>query len=329
MIKSENGSFTIEASLTFPLVFLCTLAVIFACLFFYQRVVIHYTAAITAERAAFAWDNSAKDQVTGSFDILRHDGLYWRIFQDHTFDIFHFFTGKRETGLPLPSTRSTENLQGVDKKLQRAANMLSPSVKGELKYTNYLLLRKIETDLEQPAKTPLYVFQWLKRNEVKSTAASYIVEPVEFIRTVDLIRTFVQEIKGRIKPDEAVQMFQEPAFSQREDVQISNHNQAAEYLRRLVNGVEKNMVVSVNPKRTRLVDALDVNGVAHQAFYTFSEFQLKTEQLPKDVELLKQSGQVKGVVWHFFKQSKKDKVELSASFREEVGRIGIVVVIHE
>ena len=31
---------------------------------------------------------------------------------------------------------------------------------------------------------------------------------------------------------------------------------------------------------------LDARGIGHQAFYSMTEFQLRTEQMPKDIELL-------------------------------------------
>ncbi|WP_248925602.1 TadE family protein [Paenibacillus hamazuiensis] len=328
-MRSGDGSFTVEASLTFPLVMLATFAIVFACLFFYQRVALQFAAEQTAERAAFVWDNSAKELETGLFAIGQTDGLYWRTFQDHALDIFHWMTGRTVSGVSLPSGRSGEGLQGAEKKLNRSAGTLSTAVTGDLTYTNYLFLRKVEAKLKQIFVTPLYVWKWLKRDSVHADAASYVVEPAEFMRTVDLIRTFVQEVKDRISPGRASALFQEPSRVPPVDVKITSHAQAADYLRKLVSGIEKEFEVSAEPRRIRRVDALDATGIAHQAFYTFSESQLRNEQLPKDLELLKRGSEIKGVVWHFFKQSKKEKVTLSASFQEELRKKGVIAVIHE
>jgi hypothetical protein len=64
--------------------------------------------------------------------------------------------------------------------------------------------------------------------------------------------------------------------------------------------------------------------VAHIAFYTFTENQLRSEQMTKDFELLKQGSQVKGVVWHFFKKNAGPSDKL----RRELENKGIAVVIH-
>jgi hypothetical protein len=160
-----------------------------------------------------------------------------------------------------------------------------------------------------------------------SAAFSYVVEPAEFVRTVDLARSFIREIQGRIKPSEVAGWLTEPSSLPDEPNVISSEKQAAAYLRRIVNGTAATIPIDLNTNR--VVDALDSSRVAHQAIYTFSESQLRTEQLPKDVALLRSGAVVKGVVWHFFKQTKKDKVELSRSLREELSRNGIIVVIHD
>ncbi|MNG35597.1 hypothetical protein D3C84_1223800 [compost metagenome] len=59
-----------------------------------------------------------------------------------------------------------------------------------------------------------------------------------------------------------------------------------------------------------------------------TEAQLRTEQLPKDVELLQQDPTVKGIVWHFFKKDASGKGMPTDTFRKELERKGIVVVIH-
>jgi hypothetical protein len=142
-----------------------------------------------------------------------------------------------------------------------------------------------------------------------------------------LTRTFVEEVKGRIKPAAALQTMVEPQSSPEQAAVINSHSSAARYLRTLVNGKEQ--TIQVKQGIQRVVDAMDANQVAHQAFYTFNESQLRNEQLPKDKDLLSNGSIVKGVVWHFFKQSKNAQVKLTPSFRQELERNGIVIVLHE
>ena len=75
----------------------------------------------------------------------------------------------------------------------------------------------------------------------------------------------------------------------------------------------------------RKIDVLDRDGIAHEAKYTLNAGDAR-QQLRKDAELMRR-GEVKGVVWHFFR-TKNGSVSLSASLRKELERNGIVVIIH-
>ncbi|UUZ79242.1 hypothetical protein LJK88_29100 [Paenibacillus sp. P26] len=162
---------------------------------------------------------------------------------------------------------------------------------------------------------------------MEADASSFITDAAETIRLTDFTRTFIGEIKDRIKPKDALGVMKEPATVPKEPVRISSHAQAAAYLRTLVGG--EATVMQVNPGTKREVDALDANGVAHQAYYTFNEKNLREVQMPKDAESLKSGTQVKGVVWHFFKLSKEDRVKLTQTLKRDLESRGIVVIFHE
>ncbi|WP_165452284.1 TadE/TadG family type IV pilus assembly protein [Paenibacillus thalictri] len=328
LFRKETGTFSIEATLTFPLIVLLTFSVVFACLFFYQKVTVYHTASVAVQRAAFVWDNSAKDPVTGQFDVQHNDGLYWRLFQDDALDIFKLMFGVKKAEVTLPASSNAGSTGVAAKKLLTVSGGMAPSVTGQLIYTNRLLLRTVEAHLSQPFRAPAQVQGWLHLHRVTAEEAAYVVEPVELIRTVDLIRTFIQEVKGLISPKAAAELLQEPGKLEQQAPVFSSHEQAAAYLRKLVTGTEQKIIIAAAPERVRLVDALDANGIAHQAYYSFTEKQLLEEQLVKDVDMLKQ-GKVQGVVWHFFKQKSKDKVLISDSLRSELLKKGISVVIHE
>jgi hypothetical protein len=306
---------------------MCTFVVVFVSLIGYQKVITHYSAAVTTERAAYIWDNSFRDLETGSFDVSNNDGLYWRTFHDQAYDLFHLFTGSQKSSISLPAAVTNGSGQLANEKLSEAAARLSPAVQGKLVYTNYWIIRKVEASLSKPVDVPPFLRSISRMKMASSAAFSYVVEPAEFVRTVDLARSFIREIQGRIKPSEVAGWLTEPSSLPDEPNVISSEKQAAAYLRRIVNGTAATIPIDLNTNR--VVDALDSSRVAHQAIYTFSESQLRTEQLPKDVALLRSGAVVKGVVWHFFKQTKKDKVELSRSLREELSRNGIIVVIHD
>ncbi|QGS68926.1 hypothetical protein CV093_12355 [Oceanobacillus sp. 143] len=85
-MKDDDGAFTIEASLVFPILLMLTLSFILFAIVIYQQSVLHYSANTVAERVAFVWDNSDKDIDTGAFDKYTTfdggDGLYWRLTND-------------------------------------------------------------------------------------------------------------------------------------------------------------------------------------------------------------------------------------------------------
>ncbi|GAA4878806.1 hypothetical protein GCM10023310_68600 [Paenibacillus vulneris] len=308
-----------------PVILLSTLSLLFLALYVYQTSSAFQNAGVAADRAAFIWDNSKKDVITGDYPVDQNDGLYWRLHSDSMSDLFRFLIPNAAAQITLPAATKGSDT-GPEGKLTKVGRSLSPDWSGTMSYMNSGISREVTVNLEKPFRSPQFMIRKLQQ-QVTSTASAQVVDPVEGIRLIDLTRTFIQEIQGKIKPDAALKTMVEPKSVPDPAAVINNHESAASYLRTLVNGKEQTMVVNGSTKR--VVDALDANKVAHQAYYTFNENQLRKEQMPKDAALLRDGGQVTGVVWHFFKLSKQDKVKLSNGLRQELERQGIVVVIHE
>ncbi|WP_245855614.1 hypothetical protein [Paenibacillus rigui] len=325
LVCCEKGTFTLEASLVLPVILLSTILLLFLGLYVFQTSSAYQTAGLAADRAAFVWDNSRKDPVTGAFNISETDGLYWRLHNDSMSDLFRWLIPHAGAKVALPTT-GISNDRGPEGKLQHAGALVSSEWDGSMMYQNNGIFKKVAVQLEKPFHSPVYARERVKQ-QVASDADAQVVDPVEWIRLIDFTRTVVQEIQGRIKPKDALLAMVEPQSIPEPRAVITSHDSAANYLRTLVNGKEETIQVDASTKRT--VDAMDANRVAHQAFYTFNENQLRTIQMPKDEQLLRNGTQVKGVVWHFFKLSKKDQVKLTQGLRSELERKGIVVVLHE
>ncbi|SFL83689.1 hypothetical protein SAMN03159341_110171 [Paenibacillus sp. 1_12] len=308
-----------------PLILISTLSLLFLALFVFQSSSAQQSAGIAADRAAFVWDNSTKNTVTGAYNVGEDDGLYWRLHSDSISDLFAFLIPNAASQITLP-TAVTNGDRGPEGKLRRVGAAISKEWKGTIQYRNSGIFREVSIYLNKPFHTPKYA-EKLLFHDVESSAQAQVVDPVESIRIIDLTRTFISEVKGRLSPRAAVETFTEPTSVPEQRVVIDSHASAVKYLQTLVNG--KAITVKVNAATERHLDALDANQVAHQAFYTFTESQLRQVQMPKDAELLQEGTQIKGVVWHFFKQSNRDTVILSAGFRQELQRKGIVIVIHE
>ena len=93
LLEMNKVRFTLEASLVFPAILICTVTLLFVGMYAYQHVYMGQLARSAAEKLAFTWNNSHKDVTTGSFNPQETDGLYWRLTQDNVSDLFGLLSG--------------------------------------------------------------------------------------------------------------------------------------------------------------------------------------------------------------------------------------------
>ncbi|NBI27862.1 TadE/TadG family type IV pilus assembly protein [Chengkuizengella marina] len=322
-MKDRRGNFTIESTLVLPIIFIVTLSTLFLSLFIYQKVILYSISSLTAERISFNWDNSFKDPITGRVSSETLDDLYWRAFQDSISQIFLFGSNEREVVLELPIQNNANGSSSVLKKMQNSAHLLSDSFIGKIVYSNHLVSRKVSVELNRFIQIPKVMKM---NNHVYSYVESSITEPVEFIRNIDLLRTYIQELKQRKINQNKVKDAFNQFFDFESPTSFAKHGDAAIYLEKLVKGNKYKLHTSYG---IRKIDALDSNGIAHQAYLTFNENQLRS-QMVKDIELLNNGEEVRGVIWHFFrKHNQTVTVGPSKAFVSELESKGIVVVIHD
>jgi hypothetical protein len=325
LLKGTLGSFTIESSLIFPLIFMVTLILIFGSLIFYQKAGLYYTASTLVDRTAYVWDNSYKDPYTGSFEPGQNDGLYWRISNDSVSDMFGFAVQNTPMVLQFPGQLSEEGLNLPLKKLQIGANQLSEGISGTLTYTNHWFDRRIKVKLQSWLHLPSFAESYIS-DQIYVEADSGVVDPVEFIRSIDLVNTYAKELRDRGIRKQAAKDALDEFLELKSPASFDIHRQAHNYLQLLVNGREIHLETSHGVRR---VDAFDGQGVSHQAYLTFNEKNIRL-QLAKDAELLTNGNKVGGVVWHFFrKTNQKGRVGPSEQLRADIESKGIVVIIHD
>jgi hypothetical protein len=326
-LRSEKGSFTLEASVIFPMLLLSTIVLLFLGLIVYQQVFLQQKVQLLSERTAFAWGNSHADPTTGEYNPFVHDGLYWRVKSDRMFSLFRFGPSLPQATVILPFVQQAASVSLIDKKLAAASKLLPDRIAGKMSYNNHIYSRRVEAQLQQPIRVPDRVVSFFHRESLSAAATANVVDPVELIRLTDLVRSYVGLVKQRISAKEAREAFVEPLNTQQsgKSVSILSEREAASYLRALVGGDERELKTHSG---SRKIDALDTNGIAHQAIYTFTEGQLRSEQLPKDAELLSMGDEVKGIVWHFFAKATDKATTLSPKFRKELESKGIIVIIH-
>lgn len=206
LFRNREGSFTLEASLVFPTIFTTLLIMLFFCLYLYQNTLLGHIATVAAERSAYTWDNSRRNPRTGAFEITDHDSLYWRLKDDSMLQAIFGWSGQTSPSvLQLPSGSNSEGALPLQK-LSRVGREIPQGINGEMRYDNKLLFRKVTVSMNR-----LIPFAPLERVIGDITqlgqSSSYAVEPVEWIRTVDLARYYGEKFKssgnGHVDKNEA------------------------------------------------------------------------------------------------------------------------------
>lgn len=326
--REQTGSFTLEASLSIPVLLIAVIALISFSLMLYNRSELYATAAAAVDRTAYAWDNSSKDLLTGAYSLGQSDGLYWRLGSDSLSDAFRFLVPNEDTQLPLPAGDTDSSADSLPRsKLRRAGVELPRSIVGSLRYTNRLYDRVVQASVERQARVPKLVDSWF----IPSTSVelkSSVTDPVELLRTVDLVRTFSGRLKELFSRRDSAMPLPESPSVHRPEMQFTSEKEAAAFLRSLL-GSPSAVYVTTPSGQQRKLDSLDPDGLFHEAKFGYtSKNEAVENQIAKDLELLRSAGQVKGVVWHFFRDSRNGKVGPSKPLRKELEKRGIIVVIH-
>lgn len=151
-------------------------------------------AARAAEAAVFLWDNS-KRGVSGLPPAGEDDGLYWRLAED---SLLHGLLSSVQTSnedsasalVSLP-VRGKEAGSLAESKLSKSAHRLSPQLRGQLTYHRETLSRRAEAALKLPFSLP-----GSDGNLAQVKASAAVIDPVEFIRSVDLVRYYTAKFQA-------------------------------------------------------------------------------------------------------------------------------------
>jgi hypothetical protein len=182
----------------FPWVLMMTFLVLLFSLFVSQGATLYYSASITAERAAFAWSNSEKDPLTGSYPQGQYDGLYWRLFDDGLVDgLFGLASEHPVTTIEIsPGMEEGEGSSAADK-LRKTSFHTAASHRlgtGTISYRNIGVMRDIKVNLTGLWQANSLI--WLRGEGAAMVEASaMVVEPTEFLRSFDLVRYYASKMK--------------------------------------------------------------------------------------------------------------------------------------
>ncbi len=131
-----------------------------------------------------------------------YDGLYWRIGEDKLLSSL-FGTGGEEAAAAVALPRPSKDEAGKDdlsgRKMEQSVQWLGQAglkYKGQISYSGGVLKREIEVRLKAPLSVRAALNSWLRR-EPKTVSAAAVVDPVEFIRSVDLVRYYSMKFANR------------------------------------------------------------------------------------------------------------------------------------
>lgn len=193
-MKQDEGSFTVEASLLLPIIMGITMLLLFFSLYTYQKSMLLQIASAATERAAYNWENSNR-ATDGAFQAGNYDPLYWRISEDGLLSsLFGVGAEDGSSAITLPGDANGGGSLPVVK-LNRAAQMVPGGLQGEMRYAYGLTGRKISMELETMLRLPVLDHVLADGAAPNVMSRSFVTEPVEFIRTVDLMRYYGARFK--------------------------------------------------------------------------------------------------------------------------------------
>jgi hypothetical protein len=193
--NNEKGSFIIEASLIFPIIFFIIIGVLYLSIYIYENVQLYSYANKAANRISYVWTNSHMDIVTGELDSPgASDGLYWRLTDDQLLGEL-FGTGGSNSAVTIGAGSGGDLASRKLSKITGSA--LSDSVSGKVFYENDIAEKRVVVELNKNLPFPNFVEKVLN-SDVKVKASATITDPVEFIRTVELIKVYATELKDNL-----------------------------------------------------------------------------------------------------------------------------------
>ena len=195
-LRGEQGSFTLESALIFPILFVLSLFLVFAGLFVFQQVSIFHLSAIALQQAAHYWTNSHADPETGRFPAGQYDDLYWRVTGDAIGQLLGLRAGKENGTLEIPHQLAEDDFTLPQAKLAHVSRRLPQEATGQMVFKHRGIFRKVESQLTLPFDSPDFPYFRL-RHRTSATAGSTITEPVEFLRLLQVGSTYVKRIQER------------------------------------------------------------------------------------------------------------------------------------
>ncbi len=183
LLKSVSGSYTLEAATIIPFILLLLISLVFLAMYLYQQLFLLDTVIYSAKQRAATWDNSHKKMEDGFQTVLADDGLYWQLLNDN-------LVGANST---LVSQKLSYGERFIRSTLAQGA-FRSQANEIKLEYTNQLLKRTVKVKVTENPLLPVALFNNFLNSQLVVEAEAEVVEPVEFIRNIDLAERYGREL---------------------------------------------------------------------------------------------------------------------------------------
>lgn len=187
-MRSDTGSIAVEAAIIMPLVILCIAAVLQLGMLMYARAVLQADANEAVRQAAYLWECSQSDMVTGrpSSAALAEEGLYKQ---------WEFLDWGRAGRIAVMEKKIAQEMIRKQKFMQKNPQL---HLEVEQKLTDIVIHAHVEDGYDIPLASLFRPFGIKSTWMLTARASTTVKKPMEFVQDVDLIADAIGEAYEKV-----------------------------------------------------------------------------------------------------------------------------------
>lgn len=215
--RYDKGSYTVEASMIFPLIVFVVLALLFAFLYMQQKAALISAASFAAQQGAELWQDSRRSMENGEVNKADSaDSIGYRVFDNLLFSTKTFegyfeqesaVNGKKklvlkmDAGDSLPGQKAALIGEALCNRIE--STVLKPkNTKLRITYTNNALRGRLSVEIIQEIKVPLggikAFFDGKDTLTLSGQSTAAVTEPAEYIRNIDLAIELSKKLQSKL-----------------------------------------------------------------------------------------------------------------------------------
>ena len=185
IFTNSKGSFTLEATIIFPIVLIIIIGLLCIPFILYQKVSIQALADYSARRGVRTWGNINKDINTGRSNFNTDKSCYLKKIEFHEYD--NSEAGKEE-----------KLGNWIVAKLKTNAFLYDKNTNVNVNMKNYFIFKKLNLEIKKYYKIPFSICD-TKYSLVKGNSLIAFNNPVSLTRNVDFLVEVEKELEGKYK----------------------------------------------------------------------------------------------------------------------------------